>query len=68
MLVGLLPKNPFVIFAWLIRRRAGRLLLLNAFALGHGLLEEILNLAINAAQFVLRPRFELSPKRGVDSQ
>src|SRR5687767_4287356 len=34
----------------------------------HSLAEQVLHLAIHAAQLVRSPRFELAPKLGIDSQ
>src|SRR6266436_409718 len=41
---------------------------LAAFALLRGLAEEVFNLTVDAAQFVLRPSFELGPERRIDAQ
>jgi len=39
-----------------------------ALAPGDGLPENVFDLAVDTAQFVLRPRFKLGPKRGIDPQ
>ena len=39
-----------------------------AAAFEDGLLEEVLDLAVDAAQFVLRPGFQLAPERRIDPQ
>ena len=38
------------------------------FAFVDGLAEEVFNLSVDAAEFVLRPGLELRPKRGIDSK
>jgi hypothetical protein len=41
---------------------------LGAFALLDGLPQEIFDLTIDAAEFILRPGFELGPMRRIDAQ
>jgi len=39
-----------------------------AFAFGHGLFEHIFDLAVDAAQFALRPGLQFGPERWINSQ
>lgn len=55
-------------FDWRRLRRGRGLLRLGAFALLDGLAEEVFDLAVDAAQIVLRPGFEFGPERRIDSQ
>ena len=52
---------------WGQRRRGRSLLRLAAFAFLGGLAEEVFDLAVDAAQIVLRPGLEFSPERRIDS-
>jgi len=53
---------------WGQRRGGWSLLQLASFAFLDGLAEEVLDLAVDAAQIVLRPGFEFGPERRIDSQ
>jgi hypothetical protein len=55
-------------FSWGQRWRGRSLWRLASFALLDGLPEEVFDLAVDAAQIVLRPGFEFRPERRIDSQ